>query len=328
MPHAVCLGETMAVMSPRDPRDESVRLLSCTAGGAESNVAAGLEAAGIPTSWISRLGEDPLGDLILEELGAAGVDAGAVVRDPERRTGLYLKSRRGEAGKSEVFYYREGSAASAMSSGLLEEPEAARRLAEADLVHTSGITASLSPGCSELLEALFSRPRSARLSFDVNYRPSLPRVSPPELLGLARRADVVFVGADEARAAWGAEGVDAVLAALPDVPCVVVKDDSRRALCRLDGELSEAPSLSVRVVDAVGAGDAFAAGFLAGLLRGDDAVRCLRRGHLHASAALTTTADRALPPSEATLDALLAVTEDEWESIRVDESGAHRGGRL
>lgn len=325
MPHAVCLGETMAVMSPRSPENESVRLLTCTAGGAESNVAAGLEAAGIPTSWVSRLGEDPLGDLILEELGAAGIDIEAVVRDPERRTGLYLKSRRGE---NEVFYYREGSAASAMSPGLLEEPEAARRLAAADLVHTSGITASISPGCSKLLDTLFGQPRSARLSFDVNYRPSLPGVSPTELLGLARRADVVFVGADEARAAWGAEGVEDILAALPDVPCVVVKDDSRRALCRLDGEVSEVPSLSVRVIDAVGAGDAFAAGFLAGLLHGDDPIRCLRRGHLHASAALTTTTDRALPPSAATLDALLAVTEDEWESIRVDESGAHRGGRL
>lgn len=326
MPHAVCLGETMAVMSPGQVGDGSVRTLSCTAGGAESNVAAGLEAAGVPTSWISRLGTDPLGDLILEEIGGTGVDVGAVVRDPERLTGLYLKSRRGEAGKSDVFYYREGSAASAMTPALLDDAEVARRLTAADLVHTSGITASLSGGCSDLLEALFSRPRTARVSFDVNYRPSLPRVSPRGLLNLARRADVVFVGADEARAAWGADDLEDVFAALPDVPCLVVKDDARRALCRLGGSVSEVPSLKVRVVDAVGAGDAFAAGFLAGLLRGDDAVRCLRRGHLHASAALTTTADRALPPAEKTLNALLAVTEDEWKSIRVDESGVHRGG--
>src|SRR5580704_10142105 len=84
-----------------------------TAGGAESNVAVHLAALGHETYWLSRLGDDPLGDRILQFVSDRGVDASMVERDPSFKTGVYFKDRVA-GGSTQVYYYRAGSAASHM----------------------------------------------------------------------------------------------------------------------------------------------------------------------------------------------------------------------
>ncbi|MGA6225045.1 PfkB family carbohydrate kinase, partial [Streptomyces umbrinus] len=88
----VCVGETMAVLSPPDARPFAEQaVLSMAIGGAESNVACGLAGLGHRAAWLSRLGDDPFARRILAELTARGVDVSAVETDPERPTGVYFK---------------------------------------------------------------------------------------------------------------------------------------------------------------------------------------------------------------------------------------------
>ncbi|MFG2403108.1 sugar kinase [Streptomyces brevispora] len=313
-PPVACIGETMAALVP-DPvaRLEEAGRLGVRIAGAESNVAVYLADHGVPARWVSALGDDPFGRRIRSEVAASGVDVSGVRTDPHRPTGLLVKDPGTEA--TRIHYYRRGSAASALTADVLND-DAVRT---AGLVHLSGITPALSPGCHELVAALLEVPAAERprpVSFDVNHRPALwpDGTAPTVLLGLARRADIAFVGLDEAQALWGAGLTDAaaVRELLPEPRVLVVKDGGRAATA-FDGDRAHTvPAPRVEVVEPVGAGDAFAAGFLAGLLRGEEPVRALRLGHLTAGAALRVTGDHGPLPDPARLAALLDAGPQEW----------------
>lgn len=311
-----CVGETMAVLAPRPPGAlESAAVLALGIGGAESNVAQYLAGHGVTARWISRVGDDPFGRLVREQVAGAGVDVTGVEADPDRPTGVYFKHR--AATGNEVRYYRTGSAASAMTSAVLDTPQ----VRTAGLVHLSGITPALSAGCRELVTAALSPgPRRRPLtSFDVNWRPALWDDPDPGALlrALANRADLVFVGLDEAAEVWGCADPAGVRAQLPDPAVVVVKDSDRAATAFGAGEVATVPALTVDVVDVVGAGDAFAAGFLAGLIGGRDLVGQLRLGHLTAAAALRSHADHGPLLDPATTATLLAADDATWASAVV-----------
>jgi 2-dehydro-3-deoxygluconokinase len=203
----VALGESMVTFLPtRAGRLADVPSFDRAIGGAESNVACGLAAAGHAVRWVSRVGSDGFGDHLVETVGGYGVDVSAVGRDSSRPTGVYFRTAGDRATDAhEVAYYRAGSAASAMS---VENVDLAAVRA-ARVLHLSGITAALSSGCLALLRALMA-PGADRplVSFDVNHRAGLWRDAdgPRVLLELARGADIVFVGEDEAEEAWGISG--------------------------------------------------------------------------------------------------------------------------
>jgi 2-dehydro-3-deoxygluconokinase len=136
----------------------------------------------------------------------------------------------------------------------------------------------------------------------------------------ADRADLTFVGLDEAQALWGADLADAaaVRALLPGPRVLVVKDGARGATAFVGTAAHTVPARAVDVVEPVGAGDAFAAGFLAGLLRGEPPARALRLGHLTAGAALRVTGDHGPLPDRARIERLLDATEDGWASAVAD----------
>ncbi|GAA2446582.1 sugar kinase [Streptomyces glaucus] len=300
----VALGESMVTFLPSRPgRLADVPSFDRAIGGAESNVACVLAAAGHTARWVSRVGADGFGDHLVEAIGAYGVDVSHVRRDPERPTGVYFRTAGDRASAAhEVAYYRAGSAASAMAVGNMDL-DAVR---SARILHLSGITAALSADCLELMRELTARrPGRPLVSFDVNHRPGLWRDAdgPRVLLELARGADIVFVGDDEARAAWGLHGPRAVRDALPEPGTLVVKQGPGGALAfggpaaDTDGAVTRVPAPHVEVVAAVGAGDAFAAGFLSATLRGLPVRDRLRYGHLAAAAALTVPGDLAPPPA-------------------------------
>ncbi|MFF2812940.1 sugar kinase [Streptomyces sp. NPDC058000] len=172
-------------------------------------------------------------------------------------------------------------------------------------------------------------PARPLISFDVNYRPHLwsGAQGPQILLDLARTADVVFVGADEALAAWGLPDPRAVRAALPEPETLVVKLGEAGALVfrhapgtpgrdeEPAGTLVPAPT--VDVVAAIGAGDAFAAGFLSAALRALPLRTRVRHGHLWAAAALTVPGDLAAPPARALADRLAALDDDAWGTLHL-----------
>ncbi|WP_413788067.1 sugar kinase [Streptomyces platensis] len=220
----VCLGESMVTFLPRLPgRLADVPSFDRAIGGAESNVACTLARTGHTTRWISRVGTDGFGDHLLAAIADCGVDVRHVRRDPLRPTGVYFRTAGDRATDThEVAYYRAGSAASAMTVADLD-PAA---LYSGRILHLSGITAALSADCLGLLTELTTRrPGRPLLSFDVNYRPGLWRDTARArvLLDLARGADLVFVGDDEARDAWGLHGPRAIRQALPEPHTLVVK---------------------------------------------------------------------------------------------------------
>ncbi|MCU7821695.1 sugar kinase [Kitasatospora sp. DSM 101779] len=331
-PWAVCLGESMAVLLPDAAGPlEAAGGFRPTVGGAESNTACALAALGVPTAWIGRVGDDGFGRMVTADLVARGVDVSAVAVDPHRRTGLYVKETGGSAlphdlgpGRSRLHYYRTGSAASALSPALLADPGAARLLAGARLLHLTGITAALSDDCLALVRALLAERRPGRLvSVDLNWRPALWRGRDPEVLPeLLDASDVLLLGADEADEALGTGDPAALRAAFPSPATVVVKDAGHRvtALDRSGAAVTE-PALAVEVVEPTGAGDAFAAGYLAGLHRGLDGRRRLRLGHLAAACALTAPGDRGRLPAPGVVAALLDAADGDWTATRVTADG-------
>lgn len=292
----LCVGETMAVVTPAraEPlRDAEECLLGY--GGAESNVAAHLAEFGYRSGWASRVGRDPFGERIVDGLSGRGVDVSWVVRDSTSPTGVYFKDPDVGHG-ARALYYRAGSAASRMAPSDSE----AWPLEQTGWVHTSGINAAISGSCSALTECLLGQAAALgyRVSFDVNYRPTLwsADVAGPRLLELAGMATVVLVGLDEAETLWGCKTAEDVSALLPGPRHVVIKDSATEAVEFVrEGNHPErvwrVPANRVDVVEPVGAGDAFAAGYLAGLLRGDNPADRLALGHSFAAWTLGTRAD-------------------------------------
>lgn len=317
-PPLLCLGETMVLLTADDGPLEENSHVGIHVGGAESNVASGLAHLGHDVEWFSRVGDDPFGRIIIDFLRDRGVQLDTVVVDSTRSTGIYLKNR--EADRSRVFYYRSGSAASAMGPEDLLSLNLERR----SLCHVSGITPALSTTADALMQRLIIEREvpGVRVSFDVNYRPALwdTAVAAPRLLELARGADIVVVGRDEAEALWDTPRAEDVRNILPDVPHLVVKDAAIGATHFAADRATFEPALKAEVVDPVGAGDAFAAGFLSGMVRSLGVPRALRLGHLMAGLTLQHVSDLpALPPAKSILS-LSDVGPEDWAGISLSSS--------
>jgi 2-dehydro-3-deoxygluconokinase len=288
------VGETMALLDPLE--DGELRLgmpLTLRFAGAESNFAVGLARLGVDVAWVSRLGRDPFGDMIEAGLAAEGLDLRFVQRD-DAPTGLFCKWRSG--GRSSVVYRRAGSAASRLAPG--DVPDEA--LEDVRLVHLTGITMAISESARALVldVARRARDRGAIVLFDPNFRPALPDT--PEAAAARQRAILPFVdwylcGEGEGELLW------------PDgeipVPCVR-RVGARGAI--VDGVEVPPPRTAV-VVDEVGAGDAFAAGFAYGLLRGWPPAECAHAGNVIAAWALAGTGDWETLPRLADVRADLGV---------------------
>ena len=264
-------GESMGLISTTDiGLVEFAREFRYGIGGAESNVAIGAARLGAQATWLGRLGSDATGDLIERRLRAEGVRVHAI-RDGGW-TGIMLRHRR-FAGHLEIDYHRAGSAASLLRPADIPD----ELLSRARIVHVTGITAALSRSARDAVFDAVERARNfgATVCFDVNYRSKLwdPPQAVPVLRALAGLADILLAGVDEARL---------MLGRLEDVPAgelaraaadlgpgeAVIKDGARGCAALIAGTLHEQGALSVPVLDPVGAGDAFAAGYLAEHLAG------------------------------------------------------------
>ncbi len=266
MPSVVTAGEAMVLGVPAAPgRLRHAHTLELKIGGAESNVAIALSRLGITAGWVSCLSTDEPGQLVLDRIRGEGVDTSRVCRIQHRPTGLFLREQIGR--EARAYYYREGSAACEMSPGCFDLDY----LKSADFLHLTGITPALSASCRSftLWAAEQARESGVRVSFDVNYRSKIWPVEEArnfveELLPLI---DVLFVGDEEAFALWGKDDVRLLRelsAAGP--PEVVLKRGAGGSSTLLGSETFEQPAYSVNEVDSVGAGDSFAAGYLAGYL--------------------------------------------------------------
>ncbi|MEU3015189.1 sugar kinase [Nocardia asteroides] len=332
-PRAVTVGEGLAVLVARPGPLEQSAQFDRGAGGAEANVATVLTQLGVHAAWLSRVGDDGFGRYLTTQLAAQGVDVGAVAVDPTRPTGVYVKERGSGSGAahdlpahaSRMHYYRAGSAASALSPADLASRAAAALLDGTDLMHVTGITVALSASANQLTRTLLALPRRGRLvSFDLNYRPALwgSRIdrAADELAAHVRGADVALLGADEAAEIFGTGDPAALRALFPEPAQLIVKND-RHSVTGFDGDtVVEVPALGLTVTERIGAGDAFAGGYLAALLHGADPRTRLRYGHLCAAAALTATGDVAKIPPVQDIRHLAALPETDWAGLRYPDA--------
>lgn len=271
-------------------------------GGTESNVLSVLAQLGHRTAWASALPAGPLGEMVLRQLRAAGVDVGQVVRKEDSRLGLYFLESALPPAASRVVYDRRHSAFTQLTAADVD----ADALLATGIFHATGITPALGEEPARLLLELLrgARQRGVTTSFDVNFRSGLwdARTAAAALGPFLAEADIVFCSLRDAATLFGAgtkpEEAAAALRELSPARTLVVTLGEQGAWAAGGAESLRVPAVPVRVIDRPGAGDAFVAGVLHGLLNGDLAAGLHHGTHL-ASLALGRFGDMlAVSPAE------------------------------
>ena len=305
-PSVVTLGETMAlVLTTEIGSLRHATSLAFGIGGAESNVAVGLGRVGVATSWLGRVGDDSLGERVAREIRGDGVDVRAIV-DPDAATGLMVKERP-SASSTAVHYYRAGSAGSRLRPDDLPEGW----IEAASLLHITGITPLLSDTARAAVHTAIDRARDAgaSVSFDINYRSALAsaEVAGPLLRDLAELADIVFGGAEEFALLYPGSSIADAAARLRDAGCAttVLKQGPDGASVFTRDSVVASPGFAIDVVDTVGAGDAFVAGYLSALLAGFDLDAALRRANACGAMACLVPGDWEAAPTLRDLERFL-----------------------
>lgn len=312
MTSVLTFGESMALMTP--PRVGLLRhasTLGLGIAGAESNVAIGLARLGCAVTWVGRVGDDEFGRLIETTLRGQGVTTRAI-SDVDAPTGLMVKEHR-MSRATRVIYYRANSAGSRIRPSDITDSE----IEAAGIVHATGITAAISASGCETVARTLARARAAGAlaSFDLNHRSAL--WSAEQAASVYREfipmSDIVFATEEEARMVVGpvieAEALAWGLHALGPATAIV-KRGSRGAVAVVEGRVVHVPPVVVPVVDPVGAGDAFTAGYLAGLTEGRSAEDSLRLAGLTGAFAVTVDGDWEGSPSPDELDLLFGADGD------------------
>jgi 2-dehydro-3-deoxygluconokinase len=332
-PEVVTLGECLVslVAVEHGPLAEAETFRRHVAG-AEANVAVGLVRLGHPVAYIGRVGDDGFGTTILRRLRGEGIDTRCIRVEPDGGTGIMFRERR-TVGPSEVLYRRAGSAGSRTGAEDVDAAAEAGLFRSARLLHLTGITPALSASCRSAVGAAIEQARAANLqvSLDLNLRRRLwtDEEARPVLRGLVARADIVFASLEEA-AVVGGNGSAAPSAGDPSeraatVAAALIDLGARRVVLKLDAgaagsytadrEAVIVPAVpDVPLIDPVGAGDAFAAGYLAGMLEGMDETAALALGNACGASVMGAEGDLAGAPSRAEADRIKRFTSG--QSIR------------
>jgi 2-dehydro-3-deoxygluconokinase len=286
----VTFGEAMLRLTPPAFRRlEQAQSFDAEVGGAELNTAVGLVRLGRSAAWVSRLPDNPLGRMLAGKVREAGVGTTHVELADDGRLGLYFLEVGAAPRASSILYDRRDSSFSHLKPDAIDWTMA---LAGAKWFHVTGITPALGPGlAAATLEALrTARAAGIRTSIDPNYRAKLWPI------GDARRwlesalplCDVLITGGSlagempDAATLFGVpigapESVARALTKQFGVKIVAVTQrdsgqvwrNSFTAIAFAGNERFATRTFEVEVVDRLGAGDAFAAGLIHGLLDND-----------------------------------------------------------
>jgi 2-dehydro-3-deoxygluconokinase len=300
------LGEALAVLVPDDvlPAEQADRL-RVGVGGAELNVAIGLARLGHHATFVGVAGDDPWGRKIIRELRAEGVEARVRI-DPGAFTGAYLRERRA-AGLTRATYLRSHSAGSHITEAELDALE----MTNGDILHLTGITPALSESALSCWVAAAEKTQSlgCRVSLDVNFRGALwtPEQARTVIDKVLPLTSTVLIGHDELEVLFqpGADTVDAGAVFARSLPAgcdLIVKNGARGSYhYNSQRRITTGSALPADVVDVVGAGDSFAAGYLSGVLDGLPVAARLERGHQCAAFVVATHGDWEGAPRRAEL---------------------------
>ena len=291
----VTFGEAMIRFSPPNyQRLEQATSLDIQIGGGELNVAVGVARLGLKSTWVSRLPKNPLARLMENRVRQAGVDTSNLLWAGDGRLGLYFVEFGAAPRASSVLYDRAHSAISAIRPG---EVNWKKVFEGAKWFHTSGITPALSNSAAEVTrEALqAAKAAGATVSYDLNYRGKLwtPDKAQAVQEPLMEFVDVLITTEEDTGVVFkikasgktddkGFEKISAesykevarrlqekfkfkaVAITLRENP--LVWRNTWTAICYADGKFYEDSKYELEIVDRVGGGDSFSAGFICGYL--------------------------------------------------------------
>ncbi|HQO33889.1 MAG TPA: sugar kinase [bacterium] len=285
MVDVVTFGEAMIRLSPPDfNRLEQTTTLDVKVGGAEFNVAIGVARLGMSSAFVTRVPANPLGRMIVNKTREHGVDCSHVVWAKEDRAGLYFLEFGASPRPSSVIYDRKDSAISRITKGEVNWDAA---LAGAKLLHSSGITAALSPTAREaFLESLEkAKQHKVKVSIDLNYRAKLwTEAEAQECMTKAMEyTDILITTEEDTMRVFKIEGKDyeEVARKLHDrfgfeIVLITLRENMSvwrnnwTAIALHDGKIYKTRTYDVEIVDRVGGGDSCSAGFLYGYLQEGD----------------------------------------------------------
>jgi 2-dehydro-3-deoxygluconokinase len=265
-----------------------------TFAGAEANVAIGLARLGHSVRYLSALGDDLFGRAIARGLRGEGVDVSAVKFSAEHPTGVMFKNR-WPGDEPEVLYYRRHSAFAHADARMFD----AELWRDARVIYLTGITPALSKGCLALMREVLAdaKARGIPVWLDPNYRRKLWSADAfrETIAEMLPQVDTVLPGLMEGRLLTGKNEPGEIACALMGmgVTNVVLKaGDGGAMVYTKDGLAAATTMVDIgRVVDPIGAGDGFAAGYLSAHLDGLPAQDSLARAHAVAAMVCITHGD-------------------------------------
>lgn len=295
LPSIVALGEPMIEFNQAraDAPEQYLRGF----GGDTSNMAiAAARLVGEPgqVGYVTRVGDDAFGRMLVDLWRAEGVDTRGVVADRAAPTGVYFVTH--GANGHEFSYLRAGSAASKMTPEALPE----EIIRSASILHVSGISQAISAGaCDSVFAAIeMAEAGGARISYDPNLREKLWPLARARatIAATIAQCDWFLPSFDEAQALSGYDDANAIIQwchAL-GAPVVALKC-GRAGVVVSDGHRTETiPGHDVECIDATGAGDCFDGAFAARSFAGDSPFEAARYANI--AAALATTGFGAVAP--------------------------------
>jgi 2-dehydro-3-deoxygluconokinase len=284
MADVITFGEAMLRLAPPSFRRlEQARSLDVQVGGAELNTAVALARLGRPTAWVSRLTDNPLGRLIANQAREAGVSTDRIVWTGDDRVGLYFLEFGAAPRASSVLYDRKGAAIAGIAPGMVDWSAVFQ---DSRWYHVTGITPALSPTAAAVTRESLVAAREAGVttSVDLNYRVKLwsPEEANRCMTDLMQYTDYLITTEEDIERVFGIKGrnfeeaaartadtfaLKAVAITLRDNP--LVWRNNWTAMVWQRGQVLRTRTYEVEIVDRLGAGDSFAAGFIDGLLDGD-----------------------------------------------------------
>lgn len=301
----LCLGEAMIELNQRQAGGDYVQGF----GGDTSNVAIAAARNDLASGYVSAVGTDPFGDLLIDLWQREGVATDFVSRHEGAPTGIYFVTHGADGHR--FSYRRAGSPASLMTPADLP----VQALKEAKILHLSAISQAISASaCDTAFAAIGIAREAGRLvSYDTNLRLSLWPLERARAIihATAAKADILLPGLDDARELTG-------LADPRDIAAFYLKLGSRIVALTLGAEgvlvataerMEHLAPHKVKLVDATGAGDAFDGAFLAEYSRTGDAFSAAR--YANAAAALSVRGLGAVAPQPYRKDVLSLLTSSQ-----------------
>ena len=289
----VAFGEAMIRMSPPDfKRLEQTTTLDVHIGGAELNVAVGASRLGLKCAWVSKLPDNPLGRMIANKARELGVDISQVIWQNEGRAGLYFLEFGATPRSSSVLYDRANSSFSSINP---EELDWQNILKDTKCLHVTGITPAVSKSAADATMEAIKTAKSCgcKVSLDLNYRAKLwsREEAGKTLSAMMDYVDILITTRGDTRTILDitAETDEALAAILLErYPFEVVAVSYREgdtvwrctwsALAQTRDKTYNTRTFAIDIVDQVGRGDSFAAGFLTGYISSGEVQRGLDYG--------------------------------------------------